>query len=473
MQLPQGARPINLALKSDADRYSPIPKLINCEAEDAGEEAIFRFPIYAKHGLTEFATLTNGGAIRGMLVLQNKLYVVSGQKFFSVDTAGFIEQIGGIPGNDRVYMEVNRRTDAQMMLVSNGLVYKYQSGVFSEFNDPDLPPPVSVHFLNGNFIFPIADGKIFASGLESTEVNALSYVTAESKRDGLLGGGIRGRDLFAFGTGSVEVWRYDGGEGFPFSFLDANEQGCMSGKSVAKITNTNSSTVIMWVDKDGVVRMASSYIGQPVSTPEVQRDISDEPDKLGLEAFTYSNNGIGYYVLSGTNFTWVMNLKTGFWHNAESYGSNKWRGLYSEKFADKTIIGDCETNKLYAVDNDNHTENGEHNIWTVRSRINHDYPGRIQMSALYLNFVPGKGDGSLNQHNSNPMAMMRLSKDMGITWGSFRQREVGQQGQHDKRVKFTRLGTSGEDGFSVEISMSAAVAGGINGAAARLEKVTA
>lgn len=473
MQLPPEARPINLAIKSEGDRYSPVPRLINCEAEDAGSEAMFRSPVYVRHGLTEFASITNGGGIRGMLKLQNKLYVVSGQKFFSVDTAGSIEEIGGIPGNDRVYIEVNRRTDAQMMLVTNGLIYKYQSGVFSEFNDPDLPPPVSVHFLNGSFIYMIADGRMFSSDLEATEVNALSYATAESKRDDLLVGMVRGRDLFAFGSDTIEFWRYDGGEGFPFSFLDSNEQGCLSGKTVASITNTNSNTVVMWVDKNGVVRMASGYVGQDVSSPEINRDISEEPNKRGLEGFSYSNNGIAYYVLSGTSFTWIMNLKTGLWHKAESYGSNKWRGLYSAKFADKTLIGDRQNNKLYYADNNNYTEDGEHHVWTVRSRLLHDYPARINMSALYLNFVTGQGDGSLNVHNAKPMCMLRLSKDMGRSWGEERQREVGQQGQTERRVKFTRLGTSGEDGFSIEVSMSAAVAGGINGAAARMKKVSA
>lgn len=472
MQLPPYARPINIAVKSEGDRFSPVPRLINCEAEDAGTEAMFRYPTYVMHGLTEFATLTNGGAIRGVLKLQNKLYVVSGQKFFSVDTAGSIEEIGGIPGNDRVYIAANRRSDPQMMLVTNGLVYKYQSGVFSQFDDKDLPPPVSVHFLNGSFIYMISDGRMFSSDLESAEINALSDATAESDRDDLLVGMIRGRELFAFGPETIEFWRHDGGNGFPFSFLDSNEQGCLSGKTVASVTNTDSNTVIIWVDKEGVVRMAAGYVGQDVCTPEIKRDIANDPDQLNLEGFTYSNNGVAYYVLSGVNFTWILNLKTGFWHKAESYGSNKWRGLYSVKFAGKTIIGDRQTNKLYFVDNQNHTEDGHHHIWKVRSRLLHDYPGRIEMNALYLNFVTGQGDDSLNPHNANPLCMMKLSKDMGWTWGPERQREVGQSGQRDKRVKFTRLGTSKEDGFAIEISMSAAVAGGINGAAARMKKIT-
>ncbi len=461
--------PLKMALKSDPDEFSPVPRLINCEAYDAGSDAKSRYQIKSNHGLKEFATLTNGGAIRGLLVLQNKLYVVSGQKFFSVDTAGSIEEIGGIPGNDRVYMEVNRRTDAQMMLVSNGLVYQYQSGVFSQFNDPDLPPPVSVHFLNGNFIFPISDGRIFASELESTEVDALDFATAEANRDGLYGGIIKSRDAIYFGPETVEIWSPDGGTEFAQSRISVDNQGCLSGKSIA-----NHDDQVFWVNKYGaVVAMGkNTYASTRVSNKQLERDIEAETNKETIEGFTYVSRSIGYYVIRGTSFTWRLNLQTGSWCELKSYGLDVWKGLYSARFANKTIIGDHASNNLYSVDNNFHKEGSDHLIWRADLPITHSYPYPIELNELFVDTFPGLGDGSTDAHNANPKITCRDSIDGGNSWGPSRIKNVGQKGQRNTQVAFTRFGTSAEDGFSLSFESSSATAGGISGLSGELVRIS-
>jgi len=464
------ATALKIAIKSDPDEFSPVPRLINCEAYDAGSDAKSRFQIKSNHGLREFATLTNGGGIRGLLVLQNKLYVVSGQKFFSVDTAGSIEEIGGIPGNDRVYMEVNRRTDAQMMLVSNGLVYQYQSGNFSEFNDPDLPPPVSVHFLNGNFIFPIADGRIFASGLETTEIDALDFATAEANRDGLSSGIIKGRDALYFGPETVEIWSPDGGSEFPQSQIHVDNQGCLSGKSVAKHDDQ-----IFWLNKYGaVVAMGkNTYASRRVSNKRLERDIQDEINKQSIEGFTYTNRSIGYYVISGTSFTWRLNLETGLWSELKSYGLSVWKGLYSASFGNKTIIGDRSTNKLYYADESYNQEGSDHLIWRADLPLTHAFPDQLELNQVFVDTFPGLGDGSTDPHNSNPQITVRPSFDGGFSWGAARIKSVGQKGQKNKQVVLNRFGTTAEDGFSLSFESSAATSCGISGVSADIQRVPA
>lgn len=461
------ATPLKIAIKSDPDEFSPVPFLENCEAYDAGPDAKSRYQIKSMHGLSDFATLTNGGGIRGELVLDNRLYVVSGQKLFTVDRSGNTQELAGIPGSDRVYMEVNRRSDAQMMLVTNGLVYVLQNGVLTQYDDPDLPAPIAVLFLNGNFIFLIADGRIFSSGLESTDVDALDFATAEANRDGLNGGIIRGNDALYFGPETVEIWRPDGGSNFPQSRLSVDNQGCLSGKAIASHDDQ-----VFWVNKYGaVVAMGkNTYSTTRVSNKQIERDIENEPNKTAMVGFTYVNRSVGYYVLRGTSFTWRLNLQTGFWNKLRSYGLDVWKGLYSASFSDKTVIGDHLTNKLYQVNNSYHKEGSDHIIWRADLPIAHSYPNPIEVNELFVDTFPGLGDGSIDKHNSDPKITMNSSIDGGFTWGPARIKKVGQKGQRNTQVKFTRIGTSKEDGFSFSFTSSAATAGGISAVSAEIIK---
>ena len=453
--------PINFGMGSEPDRHSPVPLYINCERNDAGEDAKFRYPAYAKHGLSDFATLSGGGGVRGMIKINNMAFVVSGQKLFSVDTTGNATQVAGIPGTDKVYMAANRRTDTQIVIVTDGLAYVLQNGVLSDYPDTDLPPPIALSFLNGNFVFFLPDGRMFSSELESTDIDALDFATAEADRDNCLAGIVRGDDIINFGSETIEYWRPDGGSNFPFSRVHTSQQGCMAGKSVAEYDGT-----VFWVSDRGVVLASRDYEGKDVSDNAVKRDIKDEPFKQDMTAFTYSHRGIGYYVLSGSSWTHILNLDTGFWHKAESYQLNKWRGLYSLKFANETIIGDATTNKLYIADSDVFTEGGNHLIWKIRTPINHKYPSRVAIKSLFLDFIPGQGDGSTSPDKSNPKASIKISRDGGNTFGGARLRNLGQQGQRNTQVRVNGLGLSKEDGFAIEVSVSTAVAGGITGAAA-------
>ena len=67
--------------------------------------------------------------------------------------------------------------------------------------------PAGVTVIDGYFVFPIGDGRCFASELNATSVSALSFGKAEYKPDGLVRAVAWAGRLYLFGTETTEVWQ--------------------------------------------------------------------------------------------------------------------------------------------------------------------------------------------------------------------------------------------------------------------------
>ena len=94
---------------------------------------------------------------------------------------------------------------------------------------------------------------------------------------------------------------------------------------------------------------------------------------------------------------------------------------------------------------------------------------RASVDRLFLDTIPGVGLNSSDDHVSDPQAMLRYSDDGSKTWSNELTAPVGTIGQFDKKVEFSQLGETGEDGRNWELSMSAAVIRGLTGAAVDVE----
>ena len=115
-------RPISLGARSNPERTNDdgAAVLINCYADDAGEEGKARYPIYACDGFDAFSTLAGSGAgvVRGMLNLDDTTrYVTTGTRINRVSTAGVATDIAALAGTGVVYKARNRKTTPQIAIV--------------------------------------------------------------------------------------------------------------------------------------------------------------------------------------------------------------------------------------------------------------------------------------------------------------------------------------------------------------------
>lgn len=464
--------PLELGIQSDPGRYGPDTgtRLINCYAEQAGKGAKIPFPLYATEGLTALATLTGGGRVRGAISLDPYGYVVAGTSVYKVDAGGGQTTIGGFPGASPVFMARNRKASTpQIALVSDGLRYIIENDAISSIADTDLPNANSVTFTGGYFIWTISDGRFFISAIdEGTTIDALDFATAEANPDGLLVGYSRGvSELILFGVNSVEFWSNTGASSFPFERIPGTglqNLGCLCRHSVKDLND-----VVFFVASDGTVRLLNGYQPERISTHAVERDIDSIVDKDTITATAYSIRGHQFYCLSSPNWTWVYDGLTGLWHERESYGLTRWRGEVFVNINGERVVGSTTGGLLYIIDPDVYTEDGENLVMTIRTSPVHAYPNCASHDRLFLDFVPGVGLVSTDDHESDPTVMMRYSDNGGRTWSNQRTKTIGESSQWDTRVVFDRLGQTKEDGRIYEMSVSAPVMRGFTGAALDVE----
>jgi len=135
------------------------------------------------------------------------------------------------------------------------------------------------------------------------------------------------------------------------------------------------------------------------------------------------------------------------------------------QFGGKIIAGDYADGTLYELTPDVHAEGSRELILEVITPLTQEHPRRIEVSELFVNAVPGTGLATGASQDVDPVISMSHSINGGMTWSSERPRALGRQGRYNTRTKWTRLGTSKEDGMAFRFRMSAAHVRGIDSAA--------
>jgi hypothetical protein len=457
--------PISLGLRSNPSRHSRQAgnaRLINCFAEEIGEEGKTQWAITATAGLSNFGTaLASDGGVREMLEADGHLYVVAGRQVFRVDASGVSSTLGGIPTNGPVYMRRNRRVPTQVGIVSDGLFYVVSNGVLTEVSDSDLPPPSSLAYLDGFGILPISRGRYMLTGIDDfTTVDPLDEGVAESNPDPIVRAHELEREVYLFGTKSIEAHQNTGDADFPLTRSQTLEVGCGAADSVCAV-DTPQGKVLKFVAHDHTVRMLRGYTPNVVSTGEIEDKIRllAEAGTIGdLRATAWSWGGRFCYALSSASWTRVYDAKTGLWHERRSYLSERWRVSKVIQFAGKLIAGDATSGQLYVMNDDVYVEGSEAHVMEIITPPVHAFPYGGSMNALHIDAVSGVGLNTTTAHNRNPVLLVDWSKDGGATWSAPREVPLHAQGQTARRIPpIFRLGSFGPKGIVFRFRISAAV----------------
>jgi hypothetical protein len=462
---------LDFGSSSDPGRHGPDtgPMHWNCFVEPV-REGKHPGPLYAMDGLEDFATITNGGITRGMLPVGNKLLVVSGTVLAEVDSSGTVAEVGGVPGTADVSMARNDKPSSRQTVIAiDGNRLVYENGTLSTIDDEDIPPPVSVAFLNQRIIYAAADGSIVPSAVdEATDVSGLDEVTAEASPDNLVGIVVHNQEVWALGAESTQVFTDTGNSTAP---LRPNPsivipKGCIERGTIATLDND-----LFWVGNDLVVYRAAGAQLQRISTHGVERAILETTNKSSLEGLTYNYGGHSFYVLSSDSFTWAFNRTTGSWDPRFSYGLARWRVAHAAEFAGAIVFGDYATNKLYKISRDAFDEAGNTLVWRARTAPMHAYPNQISCDELCLDFVTGVGLTSGNANEATPKVGLRWSDDGGRTWSNQLFRDLGKRAATVSRVTFCGLGQTSPTGRIWEVEASSPVVRCLMYAAVRGDKL--
>jgi hypothetical protein len=356
------ARSVNAA---DARMVNLFPEVI----PEGGKEPAFlqRCP-----GLA-FLSTVGDGPVRGLWAFSpddGVGFVVSGTQLFKINNAYAATLIGTVAGTGPVSMADN---GTQLFIAANGPSYIYNNtaNAFGQIIDPDFPGAVTVCYLDGYFVFnePNSQKMWVTTLLDGASIDPLEFASTEGSPDGLLAVVSNFREVWAFGTNSIEVWYDSGATDFPLQRIQGafNELGCAAPYSIAKMDNG-----LFWLGRDrrgqGIVYRANGYQGQRISTHAVEWQIQQYADMSDAIAYTYQQDGHSFYVLifPTANTTWVYDAATQAWHERAGFVDGEFtrhRSNCQMAFNNKIVVGDFENGNIYAFDLDVYADNGQIQKW--------------------------------------------------------------------------------------------------------------
>jgi hypothetical protein len=308
------------------------------------------------------------------------------------------------------------------------------------------------------------------------EFDALNFASAEGNPDNIVSMIVDHREIWLFGTNSVEVW-YDAGlAGFPYQRIQGafNEIGCAATYSVAKLDNG-----LFWLGADargqGIVYRSNGYTGQRISTHAIEYAIAQYGDISDAIGYTYQQEGHSFYVLifPTANTTWVYDAATQAWHERAGWVNGEFtrhRSNCQMAFNNEIVVGDFENGNIYAFDLDVYADNGEIQKWlrtwralpTGQNNLKRTAHHSLQLDAQtghYMAPVGGSdllitegGDNIITEAgvylaatiteviNPEPQFMLRWSDDGGHTWSNEHWSPIGKIGAYGQRTFWRRLG---------------------------------
>ena len=387
------ARSVNAA---DARMVNLFPEVVT-EGEETG--FLQRAP-----GL-KFLQTVGTGPIRALWAHQTNgsdFYVVSGQSFYKLTgTTATPTFLGTVSGTGPVSIADN---GTQIFLACNpdGFIYNEVTNVFAKITDLDFAGAVTVTYLDGYFVYNQPNSQIIwvSQLLDGSSVDPLDFASAEGSPDGVVALISDHRELWVFGTDSVEVWYDSGATDFPLTRIQGafNEIGCVAPFSVAKLDNG-----LFWLGTDargqGIVYRANGYTGVRVSTHAIEWQIQQYGNISDAVAYTYQQDGHAFYVISFPtgNATWVYDAATQAWHERAGFSNGEFTRHRSNNqcnFGGTIIVGDYENGNIYQFDLETYADNNQPQKWLRSWRAL--MPGqnnfrRTSQHTLQLNAETGVG----------------------------------------------------------------------------------
>ena len=465
-------------------------RLVNLFPEaipDGGKEAGF---LNRAPGL-QFLQTVGTGPIRGLWAHQTNgsdFYVVSGVEVYRLtSTTATPELLGTVSGTGPVSIADN---GAVIFFACNGPSYTYYepTGQFDAITDPNFPGAVTVAYIDNLFVFNEPNSQriwsvdtvdpVTATYIYPLVFNSLYFSSADGSPDGVVAINVDHRQMWVFGTDSVEVWYNAGLTNFPLTPVQGafNEIGCVAAFSVAKLDNA-----LFWLGTDargqGIVYKNNGYSGIRVSTHAIEYAIAQYGNISDAVAYTYQQEGHAFYVLNfpSASKTWVYDVSVQAWHERASgnEGQYRHRSNCQCNFGGTIIVGDFENGNIYAFDLDVYADNGATQKWlrswralpTGQNNLKRTAHHSLQLDAesgVGLNgldpstpleaLLTESGDELLTESGEDilasittvqgvdPQAMLRWSDDGGHTWSNEHWRSMGAIGQYGYRTIWRRLG---------------------------------
>lgn len=414
-----------------------LPELpvINMFAEEAPTEESGVI-LQSRPGLADRSADMGSGPIDGLFkadgVLDGALYGVSGSQLYREATV-----IGTIDGTGPVSMA---GFEDKLFINAGASIWVYDGSALTSIAFPDGADVRKILVGASRLIAIRADTeKFYWSDVLSSNIDALSFASAENQPDRLRDALFMDDILILFGAETVEFWPNTSDNDLPFQPLEGRvfergikATGCATkfGATFAWVTNDNQVCVS---DPDGIISRAGleALIEASVAT----------------RLWTFQLEGTEFLALRIDAGTWVYSARSKMWSQMASNGEDNWipqcfaGGVFGSAIDGKTLAWSTGHQDLGSV---------------MERRFRAGVPlnsGGVTVDNLIVRTNPGNTP-FLSGDYVDPVIEMRRSLDGGRTWGNWRQKTLGEQGKYRKLVQWTGCGMFGHPGILVEFRVT-------------------
>ena len=442
-------------------------RCINLYLEANPQTSVFPFTHYPTPGLTLLGSVSPL-SWRGLYFATNgQLYGVCGNTVYVISSSYTFTVLGTISSTTGPVSMVDNTTDIILVdgVYGSGWTIHLADNSFASINQPGFYGGNQVNYVDGYFVLNrIGTRQWYISLPNTTTFDPIDYASTTGFSDSLIGIGITRRYIYLFGKITTEVWFNQGNTTFPFGRLPGSfmQYGCAATNSIAQMDGE-----LYWVAQSpqgqAFICKTANFAANVISTFAINNELQSYSTLSDAIGYTYELNGHFFYVVTfpTANKTWVYDLSNQQWNEWNYVNNNGELNRHrSNCFAfgyGKLIVGDWESGNLYAIDQDNYTDNGQV-ITRVRGfyHMEDDSSNRVRYRSLILEMESGNG-----YNNQEINVGLRWSNDRGKTYGNPVFQSLGMEGEYITNMQWNRLGMARDRVF--EVSWSAPVKTALNG----------
>lgn len=438
---------LQIALNSARGRATTLTaeRLVNMFAERAPEGSESTSVVHGVPGMVTHVDVGDGPC-RGLCMVGDLMFIVSGEALYSLDRYGAYSGIlGSVPGNNLVSMA----TDGDILvIVTNpaGYTYTVSSGAFAQITDVAYLGAHSVIWMNQTFIFASDTEHFVGETGGLLPFDPLLAASAEYSPDAIVGLSQDKDEAFFFGSSTLETWRFvtvSNATDYPLEPISGAvvAKGLAGRRAVAQLDNST-----VWLDQNGIVRrLQAGYTPQRISTEAIEHQLSGAL-MAEAEVLVYILEGHEFFAINTDVGTFVYDANTGLWHERESYGLTRWKAQCSVFAWGDWYVGNMTDGVISRLDLDVNDENGEDLV--AQAVFPPVVFGRDRFTVHSFELGCDVGTGT---YAVDPVVMLRTSRN-GSTWSNGAQRGMGTTGQYDRRLVWRRLGQFDKVFFRLDIS---------------------
>lgn len=409
----------------------PTLALVNMFAEAAPTEET-GIALQSRPGLDDRTAAMGAGPVAGLFkgdgVIDGALYGISGGQAYRETTA-----LGAVDGTGPASIA---GFEDKLFFNAGGSVKVWDGASLTSVILPDNAPARKLIVGGSRLVYIRADTeKFYWSNVLSTTIDGLSFASAENQPDRALDILFWTDTLLIFGSETVEPWPNTGDANLPFQVLEGRifrrgirATGCATlfGPTYAWVTDRNQvcietpDNIISWAGLEAVIEASAT-----------------------CSLFAFYLEGTEFLGLRLDTRFFAFSYRSRLWSEFTAYGQANW---LPQCFA-AGVFGSSADGVTMAWGSD----------WTdLGGVMDRRFRGGILLNSGGLtvnNFTirtnPGE-TGYLTGTYADPSIEVRFSRDGGRSWGEWKRRSLGAQGEYRRLIRLNACGMFGHPGFMFE-----------------------